>query len=125
MRVRGNKSLAIIRRKGKILRDGLPTLRYDQFCVGKTSPDGLVQESGADVLYHVGGPLNEPPIVQRTQLYLPDLTDTKSGRSGKEVATKDPASKQATTAPAVVPDKGSDDITSGGDDDSEAETVGS
>merc|ERR1711871_279573 len=76
MRLRNQNSIAIIRRKGKILREGLPTLRYDQFCIGNMSPKGLVQENGSDVLYHVGGLLNEPALVQRTLPYVMTLTSS-------------------------------------------------
>lgn len=69
MRIPGEPSLAIIRRKGKILREGLQTLRYDQFCLGRTSEEGLVEELGADVLYHVGSALDDPPVAQKTQAF--------------------------------------------------------
>ena len=49
-------NLVIVLRKGKVLREGLPSLRYDQYCLGTVSDEGRVDEQvdGANV-YHVAG----------------------------------------------------------------------
>ena len=49
-------NLVIVLRKGKVLREGLPSLRYDQYYLGTVSDEGRVDEQvdGANV-YHVAG----------------------------------------------------------------------
>ena len=51
LRLKGEPKLAIVLRKGKVLREGLPSLRYDQYCLGTVSDEGRVDEQvdGANV----------------------------------------------------------------------------